>query len=87
MINSKVTRVYASGGNNVYMDRETIDHAGLVIDYENGVTFTFNFCLYGQNAGPTVSRQMVLTGTSGIMQPEGKQVSIRKQTGGPAEAL
>ena len=87
IINSKVTRVYASGGNNVYKDRETIDHAGLVIDYESGVTFTFNFCLYGQNAGPTVSRLMVLTGTSGIMQPEGKQVSIRRQTGGPAKLV
>jgi len=87
MINSKVSRVYASGGNNVYKDRETIDHAGLVIDYESGVTFTFNFCLYGQNAGPTVSRLMVLTGTSGIMQPEGKQVSIRHQTGGAAKLV
>jgi predicted dehydrogenase len=82
MINSKVTRVYASGGNNFYKDRETIDHAGLVIDYENGVTFTFNFCLYGQNAGPSISRQMVLAGTTGIMTPEAKQVAIRRQTGG-----
>ncbi len=85
MINSTVTRVYASGGNNVYMSRETIDHAGIVIDYENGVTFTFNFCLYGANAGPNVSRQMVLAGTTGIMQPEGKQVSVRRQKGGAAK--
>jgi predicted dehydrogenase len=85
LINSQVTRVYASGGNNFYLDRETIDHAGLVIDYESGVKFTFNFCLYGQNAGPSVARQMVLAGSTGIMQPEGKQVSIRKQTGGPAK--
>jgi predicted dehydrogenase len=85
MINSKVTRVYASGGNNVYKNRETIDHAGIVIDYENDVKFTFNFCLYGTNAGPAVARQMILTGTTGILQPEGKQVSIRRQTGGPAK--
>jgi predicted dehydrogenase len=82
MINSQVTRVYASGGNNVYMNRETIDHAGLVIDYANGVTFTFNFCLYGQNASTSVARQMVLTGTTGILQPEGKQVTLRRQKGG-----
>jgi predicted dehydrogenase len=85
MINAKVTRVYASGGNNVYKDRETIDHAGLVIDYESGVKFTFNFCLYGNNASKEISRLMVLTGTMGIMQPEGRQVSIRRQTGGPAK--
>jgi predicted dehydrogenase len=85
LINSRVTRVYASGGNNVYRDRETIDHAGLVIDYENGLKFTFNFCLFGQNAGHPVSRQMVLAGTTGIMQPEGRQVSIRRQRGGPAK--
>ena len=87
MINSQVTRVFASGGNNVYRNRETIDHAGLVIDYQNGVEFTFNFCLYGNNAGPSVARQMVLTGTTGILQPEAKQVSIRRQTGGPAKVF
>lgn len=87
LIHSQVTRVYASGGNNVYTDRQTIDHAGLVIDYASGVTFTFNFCLYGQNAGPSVARPMVLAGTKGIMAPEGKQVSIRKQTGGPAKMI
>ena len=87
LINSKVTRIYASGGNNVYKDRETIDHAGLVIDYESGVKMTFNFCLYGNNAGTNVARQMVVVGASGIMQPEGKQVTIRKQTGGAAKVF
>jgi|SRR5215471_1908813 len=86
LIHSKVTRVYASGGNNVYKNRETIDHAGLVIDYENDIRFTFNFCLYGLNAGPALARQMVVTGTTGILQPDGRQqVSIRRQQGGPAK--
>ena len=79
MINAKVARVSAAGGNNVLKQRETIDHAGIVVDYENGVKFTFNFCLFGDNAGP-VARQMVLAGTGGLMQPEGRQaVSIRKK--------
>lgn len=79
MIDSKVVRVSAAGGNNVLKQRETIDHAGIVVDYENGVKFTFNFCLFGDNAGP-VARQMVLAGTGGLMQPEGRQtVSIRKK--------
>jgi predicted dehydrogenase len=70
MINAKVARVYASGGNNVLKQRETIDHAGIVIDYENGVKFTFNFCLYGQSAGVPVARLMVLAGTQGIIAKE-----------------
>jgi predicted dehydrogenase len=71
MIGGRVARVYASGGNNVYKDRETIDHAGIVIDYENGVKFTFNFCLFGQGAGPVAS-QMVLVGTKGVMETGGR---------------
>jgi len=79
MINSKVARVYASGGNNVYKNRETIDHAGIVIDYENGVKFTFNFCLFGQNAG-AVARQMVVAGTKGVMETGGREaILIGKQ--------
>jgi predicted dehydrogenase len=84
MINAKVARVYASGGNNVLKQRETIDHAGIVIDYENGVKFTFNFCLYGQAAGP-VARLMVLAGTTGILETttERNKVSIWKQGAKP----
>ena len=79
MIDSTPTRLYASGGNNVYKDRETIDHAGIVVDYENGVKFTFNFCLFAQNAGP-VGRQMVLAGSEALMEnSERNKVVIRKQ--------
>ena len=75
MIGGRVARVYASGGNNIYKDRETIDHAGIVIDYENGVKFTFNFCLFGQNAG-SVARQMVLAGTKGVMETGGRDAIL-----------
>jgi predicted dehydrogenase len=82
MIGARVTRVYASGGNNVYKDRETIDHAGIVIDYENGVKFTFNFCLFGQNSGPA-ARQMVVAGTKGVMQTGGRDTILIGKQGGP----
>jgi predicted dehydrogenase len=80
MIGSRVARVYASGGNNVYKDRETIDHAGIVIDYEDGVKFTFNFCLFGPNSGP-VARQMVLVGTKGVMETGGHDAILVGRTG------
>ncbi|MCI0420350.1 MAG: Gfo/Idh/MocA family oxidoreductase, partial [Acidobacteria bacterium] len=67
IVNDHVRRVTASGGNNVYKDRETIDHAGLLIEYENGVKFSFDFCLFGQNAGPA-GRRTVVIGSEGIMQ-------------------
>jgi len=87
MINSRVTRIYASGGNNVLKGRETIDHAGIVIDYENGVKFTFNFCLFGQNAGPE-ARQMVLAGSQAIMEQSDRgKVVVRKQGSRDAEVI
>lgn len=84
IINARVKRVAATGGNNVYKDRETIDHAGLLIEYETGVKLSFDFCLFGQNAGPT-GRRMVLIGDAATMQPENGKVSIRKHGGGAAE--
>ena len=60
---------------------------GLVIDYENGVKFTFNFCLFGQNAGPE-ARQMVLAGTQAIMEQSDRgKVVIRKQGSREAEVI
>ena len=84
MINAKVARIYASGGNNVLKQRETIDHAGIVIDYENGVKFTFNFCLFAQNAGP-VARLMVLAGAKGILETttERNRLSIWREGAKP----
>lgn len=83
MINSPVVRVMASGGNNVYKQRETIDNAALIAEYESGVRLSFDFCLFGQNAGAG-SRRMVIVGSEGVMQPEDGKVAIRKRSGGPA---
>jgi predicted dehydrogenase len=80
MIGGRVARVFASGGNNVYKERETIDHAGIVIDYENGVKFTFNFCLFGQSAG-LVARQMVLAGSKGVMETGGRDAILIGRNG------
>ena len=82
IINSRVARVMASGGNNVFKQRETVDHVAAVIEYENGVKLSFELCLFAPNAGPT-SRRMVLIGSNGVMTPENGRVAIRSRSGGP----
>jgi len=68
MIGSRVARVLATGGNNVLKQRETLDHAGILIEYENGVKFEFGMCLFASNPGPI--NRMVLIGAGGTIQPE-----------------
>ncbi|MFB3826556.1 MAG: Gfo/Idh/MocA family protein [Bryobacteraceae bacterium] len=80
MIGSRVTRVYATGGNNVLKDRETIDHAGVLVDYENGVKFAFEFCIFAPNSGPA-SRRMALIGTEGNIQVAQNKIVLRGKTG------
>ena len=80
MIGSRVSRVYATGGNNVLKERETIDHAVLAVDFDNGVKLSFSFSLFGSMAGPD-GRQMTLIGTSGMLQPGKTSITIRKKGG------
>jgi predicted dehydrogenase len=83
MINSPVVRVMASGGNNVFKQRETADHVAAIVEYESGVKLTFELCLFAPNAGPG-SRRLVLIGSDGVMEPEPdkNRVAIRKLSGG-----
>ncbi len=80
MIDDRVVRVTASGGNNVYKDRETVDHVATIIEYASGVKLSFELCLFAQNAGPA-GRRMVLIGSEGVMYPENGKVAIRKRDG------
>ncbi len=80
IINDRVARVTAAGGNNVFKDRQTVDHAAVIVEYEGGAKLSFDFCLFAPNAGPA-GRRMVLIGREGVMepQPENGRVSIRKR--------
>ena len=80
IINAPIARVTAAGGNNVFKDRETVDHAAVIVEYETGAKLSFDFCLFGANAGPG-SRRMVFIGSDGVMTPEEGKVAIRKRTG------
>lgn len=86
MINDSVVRVMASGGNNVYKNRETVDHVAAIVEYASGVKLSFELCLFGQSAGP-MSRRMVLIGSDGVMYPENGKVIIRKRDGGGARTV
>jgi predicted dehydrogenase len=78
MIGGRVARVTASGGNNVFKDRETVDHVATIIEYESGVKFSFELSLFAPNAGPE-GRKMVLIGSEGVMYPEEGRIAIRKR--------
>jgi len=80
IINDRVVRVAASGGNNVFKNRETVDHAATIIEYESGVKLSFELCLFAPNAGPA-GRRLVLIGSEGVMYPENGKVAIRKRDG------
>ncbi len=82
MINDRAVRVTASGGNNVYKDRETVDHVSTIVEYASGVKLSFELCLFAPQSGPT-GRRMVLIGSEGVMYPENGKVVIRKRSGGP----
>lgn len=48
LIGAKPVRVSATGGNSVYKDRETIDHAGVAVDYQGGAQLTLGLCLFAK---------------------------------------
>jgi len=81
IVNDRVAYVTATGGNAVFKPRETIDHAALMVEYESGVKLSFDFCLFGANAGPQ-GRRLVFIGSEGIMYPENGKIAIRKRQGG-----
>lgn len=84
IVNSKVARVMATGGNNIFKQRETVDHAAVIVEYESGVKLGFDFSLFAPNAGPQ-SRRMVIIGSEGVMEPEPdkNRVVVRGRSGAP----
>jgi predicted dehydrogenase len=46
LVNSEPTRIQAQGGNNVFRDRETIDNAGVLVEFANGARLTFAYTVY-----------------------------------------
>ena len=51
MMNAKPLRVMAQGGTNVLTDREILDNAQVLIEYEGGKRATLELCLFAPNGG------------------------------------
>ncbi len=76
-------RIQAQGGNNVFRDRETIDNAGLLIEFSNGVRCTFTYSIFSPRVpDPRVLR---LFGSQGEMhlekQHSGQQIVMNRYRG------
>lgn len=81
-VKSRVARIFASGGNSVYKDRETIDHAALIVEYENGVKLQFGYSLFGLDR----DEEMEIIGSEGILKTA-KGSLILQRRGAPAGTI
>ncbi|MGO8787976.1 MAG: Gfo/Idh/MocA family protein [Terriglobia bacterium] len=65
LVNAQPKLIQAQGGNNVFRDRETIDNAGLLIEFGNNVRCNFGFSLF--TPGAKDGRVLRLFGSKGEM--------------------
>ncbi|HEV2246723.1 MAG TPA: Gfo/Idh/MocA family oxidoreductase [Terriglobia bacterium] len=56
LVDAEPQRIQAVGGNNIFRDRETVDHAGVLIQFSNEVKCNFGFSIFTPKAseGPTM---------------------------------
>jgi predicted dehydrogenase len=84
IVGSRVKQVYATGGNNVFKNRETIDHASVVMEYENGVKFHLGFSLFAPSAG-SPGRALTVIGTDGVINLEPWKLVLRNPAAEPRD--
>lgn len=77
VIDAPVDRVYAAGGNSVLTGRETIDHAAVTVEYQNGVKMQFGFTLI---AGAGRVEPMMIAGDKGTLYANDSKLTLRKKT-------
>ena len=64
MAKSKLARCVASGGNQFYQNHETRDVCQGLIDFENGIRFSYSFCLFA----PGTPGSTVIVGDKGTIR-------------------
>jgi predicted dehydrogenase len=76
LIGKRPLRVAGMGGAGVYTDRDTMDHASVVIEYEDGIKLTLGLCLFAK-AHRANTR---LFGTEGVMEfpRAGRRITITR---------
>jgi predicted dehydrogenase len=84
VIDAPVERVYASGGSAVYLDRETLDHAAVVVDYRTGVKMQFGFTLL---SGGVREDPVLVVGDKGTIHMEQERIVLRKRAGRDAVVI
>lgn len=88
LVNAQPKFIQAQGGNNVYRDRETIDNAGLLIEFSNHARCNFGFSLFtpGVNDG-LVMRFYGSTGEMTFEREADIQHVVIKPYHGKAESI
>jgi predicted dehydrogenase len=64
MLDTPPVRVAAFGGRNVLLDRETLDNAQVLVEFEGGRRATLELCLFAPNGGDT---EIGLIGSRGVI--------------------
>lgn len=88
LVNAQPKLIQAQGGNNVYLNRETIDNAGLLIEFSNHARCNFGFSLFtsGINDG-LVMRFYGSTGEMTFQREADIQHIVIKPYHGKAESI
>lgn len=73
-MNSRPVMLSAFGGHNVWRNRETIDHCGMLVEYANGAKSTYGMSLYSRG----FDAPWLLMGDDGQMLVSGGRVVIQK---------
>jgi predicted dehydrogenase len=84
VIDSPIDRVFATGGNALFLDRETLDHAAVVVDFRNGVKMQFGFTLL---SGGVREDPVLVVGDKGTIHMEQEKIVLRKRTSRAATTI
>jgi predicted dehydrogenase len=88
MVGASPKRIQAQGGNSVFRDRETIDNAQILIEFENGVRCTFTMALFT----PAVPQAAILRifgsrAEMSYLEEDGKRFIVIQPYRGKAERI
>jgi predicted dehydrogenase len=76
ILNSHITRVAGFGGTAIYQNQDTLDHALVIYEYENGVKLSYGF----STTAPGGYKQRVIFGTKGRLEYDRKDKTVYQYT-------
>lgn len=88
LVGAKPRRIQAQGGNSVWLERETIDNAGILVEYSNGVRLNFGFSIFTPDTDDhAVLRFYGSEGELSFEEENAKQYVITQRYRGKAERV